>query len=1135
MQKGATLTIAVASPTGSRQVSWLAAGTITIGKGRIALGISYPNLSMTAQMEDDSPTIPLGDFLTFFLPPDYTLDLAAEVKQLTMSVQPIKTPVYAVSGALDTDWPITVASVKIFTLTGLSMDVNGTGSNPTGSVTAETTMFAGEANEFRLSVTAAYLGSGKWQFSGTLSQGTISVVDILRTYLPSGWVPTPAPKIDITAFNAKIASSGAKGVGNSYEVGGTVKIWDVPFLKDIHFESTISGKFGYLAAGMPAPGMGVPRVPTSPEPFPIADVGGRSVLVLAAEGGASKPGYYGEIVALITWSNIKLRLAYNFEPDYQCYQITWSIFTGKLEQKLVDKKPHWIASISFTEGTTLGGMIETFISWATGSRFGLGAPWNILNSISLSNFSLVFDITAGTVAFQINIGPIEMGFARLTAITVQYNNDKANPKDNGVQINIVGSFRWQDDPSQPLNWDAAKPETTPAPPGGGNKYIDIRLLALGQHVTASCFPTSKTVQAAIACMATLPPPTAGEIPPILFDASSNWLIGMDFGILKIEDDEAGGYVVTLQVVFNDPNLYGLRLKLDGKAAKIFEGLDFQIMYRKISDNLGVYQAEIALPAIMRKFQSGVFTVTLPIFAIQVYTNGDFLIDIGFPWNENFARSFTIEAIVPPGIPLVGGGGIYFGKLSSATSTAVPAVTNGTFNPVIVFGFGAQLGLGKSVEIGILSAGFSLTVFGIIEGVLAKWNPYTATDVGTSGTDQLQGQYFFSLSGTMGIIGLLYGTVDFAIVKASVRIEIKIYAQIVFASYQDIPITVAASVDVTAEITINLGLFKIHLSFSFSARVKETFVIETAHNAPWHLASPKATALPRMARPLHARLGKRNSRRGLKSASQPVWSNLTKPAVKAALTGYCAAAPTIAGDQATKLVEQVPCYVLSIFINSVKSASADPHSSAMKAAGEIADTPFELLAKRVAEWAIAAIQTGPMSPDQVDKAIVTPAQLDALMQYLSDTTTNPTPIPRAAIDAFLSDQVSFNLHAPPTSAGEADVAYFPMPVALELDVPAYGSAAALKYRFTDYNSITDAYLLKLRDYFNQLAVKVESEQNPPQNARLALAADDTSMADFIFTDYSSSSCARWCRRCRTACATINIRSSPARPAMMSLPG
>ena len=94
---------------------------------------------------------------------------------------------------------------------------------------------------------------------------------------------------------------------------------------------------------------------------------------------------------------------------------------------------------------------------------------------------------------------------------------------------------------------------------------------------------------------------------------------------------------------------------------------------------------------------------------------------------------------------------------------MPETTLGTFNPVIVFGFGAQLGFGKSIEVGILSAGFSLTVLGIIEGVLAKWNPYLLTETGSSGNDQLQGEYYFWLQGTLGIAGKLYGTVDFGIV------------------------------------------------------------------------------------------------------------------------------------------------------------------------------------------------------------------------------------------------------------------------------------------------------------------------------------------------------------------------------------
>src|SRR5690606_19183603 len=134
--------------------------------------------------------------------------------------------------------------------------------------------------------------------------------------------------------------------------------------------------------------------------------------------------------------------------------------------------------------------------------------------------------------------------------------------------------------------------------------------------------------------------------------------------------------------------------------------------------------------------------------------------------------FTIEAIIAPGIPLLGSAGFYFGKLSSATSNRVPTVSNGTFNPVIVFGFGLQVGFGKSLELGILKAGFSLTAFGILEGVIAKWNPYALEGASTTGADQLQGSYYFMLQGSVGIIGKLYGTIDFAIIKADVNVDIK---------------------------------------------------------------------------------------------------------------------------------------------------------------------------------------------------------------------------------------------------------------------------------------------------------------------------------------------------------------------------
>lgn len=1099
LKKGAAITIIVASPTGTREVSWNAGGTIGIGPGTVELGIVYPDIAMTAQMTEGSEPIPLGDFLTFFLPPDVTLDLSADVTALGMSVKPVATPVYEVSGALDTDWPVEIGGETVFTLTGLSMDVQGVGAAPTGYVSAQTRIFPDRPDiAFDLSVTAAYRGKGAWAFSGELTDGTIKVVDILREYLPDGWVPSEIPSIDITVFKAKIESRGTSGTGNSYEVGGKVQAWDVPFGDDITFQSSVEGKFGYRAAEAVSRNLGVPRLRTSPAAFPILAGDGAVVMATAAGDGPAKAGYYGEVVALITWANIELKLAYNFEPGVQKYQITWGVFVGTLEPKDIGGTTHWIASVGFTEDTTLGGIIETFISWATGSRFGLSAPWNVLNTIPLSNFSLEFDITAGTVAFRIDIGPIELGFARLEAIRVRYNNDKANPSDNGVQVEIEGSFRWQDDPSQPLGWDAAKPETTPAPPGNGNKYLDLRLLALGQHVTAGCFPTAVTVQKAIECMSTLPEPTPGTIPPITFDAASNWLIGTDFGVLRIEDGtDKGSYVVTLQVVFNDPNLYGLRLALAGDAAKIFKGLDFQIMYRKISENLGVYQAEITLPAIMRKIQAGAFTITLPVFAIQVYTNGDFLIDIGFPWKEDFSRSFTVEAIVPPGIPLIGSGGLYFGKLSSATTDKVPAATNGTFNPVIVFGFGAQVGLGKSIEAGILSAGFSLTVFGIIEGVLAKWNPYALTNTGSSPPDQIQGQYYFALTGTMGVIGRVYGSVDFAVVKAEVNIEIKLYAQIVFASYQDIPLSVVASVSVSARVTINLGLFKIRLSFSFSARIKETFVITTSHDAPWVVAPP---ANARLARPSWTRLkDSHENRRALRAvAVAPSWDRLLAPATPLPLSGYCAPGLTVAGDTAASAAQQTPCYVLSLFIDSMPTADRDTRSSALKAAGAGTDTPFEALCKLVALWAVAAIQDTPYTPSATGALTVTEAQLQLLHEYLSDS-NNPAPLPRAAIDSFLKTQVTFAVQAA-DGAGEADAAFFPMPVDLALNIPDYGTWKGYSYRFTDYNSLSDGYLEDLRVYFDQLAVKVQEESGRNPALRLAVGEDDTSIADFLFADY-----------------------------------
>ena len=102
---------------------------------------------------------------------------------------------------------------------------------------------------------------------------------------------------------------------------------------------------------------------------------------------------------------------------------------------------------TFSDNVTLGSMVETMVSWMT-VKFGLEAPWDILNSISLSALELKYtfnkkDKSRNTVAFSVNIGPIDLGIMRIDSIDLNYATGKPNKKDNGVQVSLTGSFPWQ--------------------------------------------------------------------------------------------------------------------------------------------------------------------------------------------------------------------------------------------------------------------------------------------------------------------------------------------------------------------------------------------------------------------------------------------------------------------------------------------------------------------------------------------------------------------------------------------------------------------------------------------------------------------------------------------------------------------
>ncbi|WP_189407261.1 hypothetical protein, partial [Mesorhizobium sp. M1A.F.Ca.ET.072.01.1.1] len=275
----------------------------------------------------------------------------------------------------------------------------------------------------------------------------------------------------------------------------------------------------------------------------------------------------------------------------------------------------------------------------------------------------------------------------------------------------------------------------------------------------------------------------------IYHPDGKWIIVTDFNLLK---------VIQVGFVFYDVTpFYALLLRLTGGAGK---GAEFEIVYTKISDTIGKFAAVFSLPDSLRTFQIGAASLTLPTLSVDVYTNGDWKVDLGFPDGDNWSVCFQVQAQAGP-IPVTGSGGFYIASLSSATD---PDVFKGTYQSILAFGFAARLGVGKDFTAGPLKAGVSVTFFGIIQGA--------AGYLTSGGGDLAKKPDALSLQGQFGIIGELYGSINFVIIKASVNVRLQASIGIILAleppsvpggGSGSILLYIEASVSVSVTVEINL--------------------------------------------------------------------------------------------------------------------------------------------------------------------------------------------------------------------------------------------------------------------------------------------------------------------------------------------
>lgn len=630
-------------------------------------------------------------------------------------------------------------------------------------------------------------------------------------------------------------------------------------------------------------------------------------------------------------------------------------------------EPHQVITFQ-AGGVTLGDVLEYLVNLAAPTLgFRLDSPWDLLRRIELSRFAVTVDPTDGSVDLTYAADASLPGMS-IGTVGVRMRRKRGKPS---VELILTGDFLGRSyPPAKPLGWDVLA-QTPPTVPGQGRQLLDLRYLALGQRIALTGSQPSTVREAVDRLTKAMRPadpnanPLRGGESGLRFAADAGWLIGLDARIAEVLD---------LAVVLNDPRLYGISIGLRGERAGGLAGLSFEILYKKISADVGVFRVELRLPDAFRRIDLGTVSVTLGIVVVEIYTNGNFLIDLGFPHNRDFSRSFSVEVA-----PFLGRGGVYFGVLDGTTSARVPAVSNGAFAPVIVLGVGLAVGVGKELRAGPLSGGAYLELIAIFEGVFGWFTP--------TGAGSASAQYY-RVQATVALHGKVYGSIDFKVLQVSVVIEAWASATLTLESHKATQIRLAASVRVSASIRI---LF-FTIDFSFSASIDLAFTLGADQAAPWILATGGGSQLVR--RPeLLTRLQYAEHLAARRRAAAPAAT-------------WNPAQPVFPSVPATVELKLLPLFSADeIPVRWSPAAPRRPYSAGayqvafclLAEDGPAAPTLLEALLR----YALASVAGAPFGPG----VIVTAGQLRLLADELAGPQPADGPFGLAAMAAFFS----VNLH------------------------------------------------------------------------------------------------------------------------------
>lgn len=1045
-------------------------GTMSLGSPpdqlRMTVRVDLPDLSVTAYTEEpvsvSLPSVLASYFKSSSLAGDDPTTKLKIVSARVTAILPLQTYYAVLRVGSDPGLVIGSTDTVQFSFDWVELSVELEAGVIWGALSGTATVAIRGGAPLKLSAAAEYDG-GSWTFEGGIASGSLDLVGLVGTFFTSENEVPPAWVDSISVELSDLWVRFSTKEGNPYYVRGRLDVSVTPF--------------------------GVP-------------------MSLAAQGYVERTVISGEtktngaVTAAFSVNRLVVTAGLSFADAAETYTFTVEFgaltLTGTTRQiDASDRAPAHNALELRLKGFTLGDVARELVHLANpNSSFRLDPPWDFLDSIDVSRAALVIDQALQTVSVEYDV-VLSLPFLSLQKVGVVFDRSSATPT---VRWRVEGSFLGAGGPGgQKLEWDAID-EAPPAIPGKGNRLFDLSFLALGQHVTPKGLTDYSSVGDVIAAMrkslGEIDPSKPEELDELEFDTNSGWLLGLECSVMGTVD---------AQLVLHDPDLYGMVVSLKGAEAGSLAGLSFELLYKKVTKDIGVFHARLQIPDAFRSFQLGAVSITLGIITVDVYTNGNFRVDLGFPHDRVFDSSFAVEAGI-----FNGRGGIYFAVLDGATSSRVPAITNGVFSPVLELGIGLEVGVGRTFEKGPLKAALYVDLVAIVEGVLAWFHPADASAPVAP---------YYWCRGTVGITGKLYGSVDFKIVSASVSIEAHALATITFAAYEKT--LVELDVGVTVEASLDAGLFT--LSFHFDTRLQASFAIGDSGTPPWMLASgssgPATRALashvPRRRRAhdvIELTRGLHRDRRAVASESGDDTYRLAfDPGAKVFPGEEIREAsldlvPVFTRDEVPVQwgpVEPAPSdqYRIAFLLaaDSAVPASAVSAADALEATVDLnaraatpTDTTFQQVSEAMLRWSLDAL--GVRGPD----AQVTAAQLEDLVAQLALPQAADAGFTWANLETFFDNNLHFVLTAPPL-ARVPSVGGVPFPMLPPLT---WSTSDAEQTRdFSEYQQVDSTYESQVIQFFAGLDPRPEGARpNPAQRLRAGRSDDTESMATFVTRDY-----------------------------------